>query len=144
MSNPFAGSSVNAINRAVLDELGQIIERLAIEQPAGVIVHSAKPAGFAVGADIKEFVEYAKQGSVLENVEHGQQVYEALARLSCPTVAAVHGACMGGGTELILACRQRIAAVAYRFIETDWRLQSLLKHGVVIEIVVPQWLFDHQ
>src|SRR6185312_12175656 len=87
-----------------------IVERLAIEQPAGVIVHSAKPAGFAVGADIKEFVEYAKQGSVLENIEHGQQVYEALAHLSCPTVAAVHGACMGGGTELILACRQRIAA----------------------------------
>jgi 3-hydroxyacyl-CoA dehydrogenase/enoyl-CoA hydratase/3-hydroxybutyryl-CoA epimerase len=105
-----AGSSVNAINRAVLDELGQIVERLAIEQPAGVIVHSAKAAGFAVGADIKEFVEYARQGSVLENIEHGQQVYEALARLPCPTVAAVHGTCMGGGTELMLACRQRIAA----------------------------------
>ncbi len=105
-----AGSGVNAISRAVLDELEQIVERLAIEKPAGVIVHSAKPAGFAVGADIKEFVEYARHDSVLENIEHGQRVYEALARLPCPTVAAVHGACMGGGTELILACRQRIAA----------------------------------
>jgi 3-hydroxyacyl-CoA dehydrogenase/enoyl-CoA hydratase/3-hydroxybutyryl-CoA epimerase len=105
-----ADSSVNAISRAVLDELEQIVERLAIEKPAGVIVHSAKPAGFAVGADIKAFVEYAKQDSVLENIEHGQRVYEALARLPCPTVAAVHGTCMGGGTELILACRQRIAA----------------------------------
>ncbi len=47
---------------------------------------------------------------MLENIEHGQRVFEALARLPCPTVAAVHGACMGGGTELILACRQRIAA----------------------------------
>jgi 3-hydroxyacyl-CoA dehydrogenase/enoyl-CoA hydratase/3-hydroxybutyryl-CoA epimerase len=46
---------------------------------------------------------------VLENIENGQRIYEALARLPCPTVAAVHGACMGGGTELILACRQRIA-----------------------------------
>ncbi len=105
-----AGSSVNAISRAVLDELEQIVERLAIEKPAGVIIHSAKPTGFAVGADIKAFVEYAKNDSVLENIEHGQRVYEALARLPCPTVAAVHGACMGGGTELILACRQRIAA----------------------------------
>ena len=104
-----AGSSVNAISRAVLDELEQIVERLAIEKPAGVIIHSAKPAGFAVGADIKAFVEYAKNDSVLENIEHGQRVYEALARLPCPTVAAVHGACMGGGTELVLACRQRIA-----------------------------------
>ncbi|MEY2115383.1 MULTISPECIES: 3-hydroxyacyl-CoA dehydrogenase NAD-binding domain-containing protein [Rhodanobacter] len=105
-----AGSSVNAISRAVLDELEQIVERLAIEKPAGVIVHSAKPSGFAVGADVKEFIGYAKHDSVLENIEHGQRVYEALARLPCPTVAAVHGACMGGGTELMLACRQRIAA----------------------------------
>jgi 3-hydroxyacyl-CoA dehydrogenase/enoyl-CoA hydratase/3-hydroxybutyryl-CoA epimerase len=105
-----AGSGVNAISREVLDELGQIVERLAIEKPAGVIVHSAKAAGFAVGADIKEFVGYAEHGAVLENIQNGQRVYEALARLPCPTVAAVHGACMGGGTELILACRQRIAA----------------------------------
>jgi 3-hydroxyacyl-CoA dehydrogenase/enoyl-CoA hydratase/3-hydroxybutyryl-CoA epimerase len=104
-----ANSSVNAISRAVLDELEQIVERLAIEKPAGVVIHSAKASGFAVGADIKEFVEYAKHDTVLENIEHGQRVYEALARLPFPTVAAVHGACMGGGTELILACRQRIA-----------------------------------
>jgi 3-hydroxyacyl-CoA dehydrogenase/enoyl-CoA hydratase/3-hydroxybutyryl-CoA epimerase len=105
-----AGSNVNAISRDVLDELGQIVERLAIEKPAGVLIHSAKPFGFAVGADIKEFVSYAQQGTVLENIENGQRVYESLARLPCPTVAAIHGACMGGGTELILACRQRIAA----------------------------------
>ena len=105
-----ADSRVNAISRNVLDELEQIVERLAIDKPAGVIIHSAKPAGFAVGADIKEFVEYARHDTVLENIEHGQRVYESLARLPCPTVAAVHGACMGGGTELILACHQRIAA----------------------------------
>lgn len=105
-----AGSEVNAISRAMLDELGQIVERLAIEKPAGVIVHSAKAAGFAVGADIKEFVQYATQDAVLESIQNGQRVFERLARLPCPTVAAVHGACMGGGTELILACRQRIAA----------------------------------
>jgi 3-hydroxyacyl-CoA dehydrogenase/enoyl-CoA hydratase/3-hydroxybutyryl-CoA epimerase len=105
-----AGSSVNAISRAVMDELEQIVERLAIEKPAGVIIHSAKPSGFAVGADIKAFVEYAKNDTVQENIEHGQRVYDSLARLPCPTVAAVHGACMGGGTELMLACRQRIAA----------------------------------
>ncbi|WP_199100367.1 3-hydroxyacyl-CoA dehydrogenase NAD-binding domain-containing protein [Dyella sp. ASV21] len=105
-----AGSNVNTFSRVVLDELSQIIERLAIEKPAGVLIHSAKPFGFAVGANIREFVTYAQQGTILENIEHGQRVFESLARLPCPTVAAVHGACMGGGTELILACRQRIAA----------------------------------
>ncbi|MEP6899059.1 MAG: 3-hydroxyacyl-CoA dehydrogenase NAD-binding domain-containing protein [Rhodanobacter sp.] len=105
-----ADSSVNAISRAVMDELEQMVERLTIEKPAGVIIHSAKPTGFAVGADIKAFVEYAKNDTVQENIEHGQRVYDSLARLACPTVAAVHGTCMGGGTELILSCRQRIAA----------------------------------
>ena len=103
-------SSVNAISRAVLNELEQIVERLAIEKPTGVIIHSAKSSGFAVGADVKAFLGYAKDDTVLENIEHGQRVYESLARLACPTVAAIHGACMGGGTELALACRQRIAA----------------------------------
>ncbi|WP_158884312.1 3-hydroxyacyl-CoA dehydrogenase NAD-binding domain-containing protein [Rhodanobacter sp. L36] len=105
-----ANSSVNAISREVMDELEQMVERLAIEKPAGVIIYSAKAPGFAVGADIKAFVEYAKNDTVQENIEHGQRVFESLARLPFPTVAAVHGACMGGGTELMLACRQRIAA----------------------------------
>mgnify|MGYP001298820825 CR=1 FL=1 len=105
-----ADSSVNAFSRAMLDELEQIAERLAIDPPRGVVFHSAKPSGFAVGADIKAFVEYAKHDTVLENIQHGQRVFEAIARLPCPTVAAIHGACLGGGTELALACRQRIAA----------------------------------
>ncbi|NID03594.1 3-hydroxyacyl-CoA dehydrogenase [Luteibacter jiangsuensis] len=104
------GSSANALSREVLDELDTLVERLAIEAPRGVVIHSAKPMGFAVGADIREFVEYAQTGSVLENIENGQRVFENLARLPCPTVAAIHGACMGGGTELALACRLRIAA----------------------------------
>ncbi|TCV97494.1 short chain enoyl-CoA hydratase /3-hydroxyacyl-CoA dehydrogenase [Luteibacter rhizovicinus] len=103
------GSSVNALSREVLGELDEIVERLAIENPPGVVIHSAKASGFAAGADIKEFVEYAKDGSVLESIENGQRIFENLARLPCPTVAAIHGACMGGGTELALACRLRIA-----------------------------------
>jgi len=104
------GSRANALSREVLAELDAIVERLAIEKPRGVVIHSAKPSGFAVGADIREFVEYAKTGSVLESIENGQRIFANLARLPCPTVAAIHGACMGGGTELALACRYRIAA----------------------------------
>ncbi len=107
-----ADSKVNAISRAVLDELEQIVERLAIEQPSGVILHSAKPSGLAVGADITEFADYARQDTVLENIEHGQRVFQSLAQLRCPTVGAIHGACLGGGMELMLACRQRIAVNA--------------------------------
>uniref|UniRef100_UPI00261A43EC 3-hydroxyacyl-CoA dehydrogenase NAD-binding domain-containing protein n=1 Tax=Oleiagrimonas sp. TaxID=2010330 RepID=UPI00261A43EC len=104
-----AGSNVNALSRAVIDELGEIVERLSIEAPRGVIIHSAKDAGFAVGADLHEFITFARDNSVMQNIRNGQKVFEKLARLPCPTVAAVHGACMGGGTELALACDQRVA-----------------------------------
>jgi 3-hydroxyacyl-CoA dehydrogenase/enoyl-CoA hydratase/3-hydroxybutyryl-CoA epimerase len=105
-----AGSNVNALSRAVLDELDAMLERIAIERPTAVVIHSAKPSGFAVGADLKEFEGYARKGTIREEIEHGQRVFERLARLPMPTVAAIHGVCMGGGTELALACRMRVAA----------------------------------
>jgi 3-hydroxyacyl-CoA dehydrogenase/enoyl-CoA hydratase/3-hydroxybutyryl-CoA epimerase len=105
-----AGSSVNALSRGVLDELDSMLERIAIVRPAAVVIHAAKPSGFAVGADLKEFEGYARKGTIREEIEHGQRVFERLARLPMPTVAAIHGACMGGGTELALACRMRVAA----------------------------------
>jgi 3-hydroxyacyl-CoA dehydrogenase/enoyl-CoA hydratase/3-hydroxybutyryl-CoA epimerase len=105
-----ADSSVNALARAVLVELAVIVERLAIEPPAGVLIRSAKPAGFIAGADIREFATYERNGGVLAAIRFGQRVFQRLAELPCPTVAAIHGHCMGGGTELALACRHRVAS----------------------------------
>jgi 3-hydroxyacyl-CoA dehydrogenase/enoyl-CoA hydratase/3-hydroxybutyryl-CoA epimerase len=107
-----AGRGVNALSRALLDELDGMLERIAIARPAAVVIHSGKPTGFAVGADLKEFENYDRKGTVREEIEHGQRVFERLARLPMPTVAAIHGTCMGGGTELALACRMRVAARA--------------------------------
>ncbi|MGH8155096.1 MAG: 3-hydroxyacyl-CoA dehydrogenase NAD-binding domain-containing protein, partial [Rhodanobacteraceae bacterium] len=107
-----AGSRVNALSRDVLNELDAMLERIAIELPKAIVIHSGKAAGFAVGADLTEFESYERKGTVLEEIEHGQRVFERLARLPMPTVAAIHGTCMGGGTELALACRMRIAARA--------------------------------
>jgi 3-hydroxyacyl-CoA dehydrogenase / enoyl-CoA hydratase / 3-hydroxybutyryl-CoA epimerase len=104
------GSSVNTFARAVLDELSEIVERLSFEPPRGLVVRSGKAAGFIAGADISEFEGYAQSGGVLDAISYGQRVLQSLARLSCPTVAAIHGHCMGGGTELALACRYRVAS----------------------------------
>ena len=101
--------SVNALGRSVLDELQEILERLSFEPPPGLVIRSGKP-GFIVGADLNEFAAYEASGSVLDTIEYGQRVFQQLARLPCPTVAAIHGACMGGGTELALACRRRVAS----------------------------------
>jgi len=100
------------LSRSLLDELDGMLERIAIERPAAVVIHSGKASGFAVGADLNEFESYDRKGTVREEIEHGQRVFERLARLPMPTVAAIHGACMGGGTELALACRMRVAARA--------------------------------
>jgi 3-hydroxyacyl-CoA dehydrogenase/enoyl-CoA hydratase/3-hydroxybutyryl-CoA epimerase len=105
-----AASSVNTLARAVLEELEQIIERVAIEKPKGLVVISGKTAGFVAGADIGEFKVYHERGTVFESIRFGQNVFQKLSELPCPTVAAIHGHCMGGGTELALACRYRVAS----------------------------------
>ena len=105
-----AGSSVNTFAREVLDELDEILERLSFEPPKGLVIRSAKAAGFIAGADIREFADYGRSGRVLDAITHGQRVLDRIARLRCPTVAAIHGHCMGGGTELALACRYRVAS----------------------------------
>lgn len=105
-----AEASVNTLAREVLEELEQLVERIAIEKPKGVVVVSGKSSGFVAGADIAEFKTYHERGTVFESIRYGQNVFQKLAELPCPTVAAIHGFCMGGGTELSLACRYRVAS----------------------------------
>ena len=104
------GAAVNALSQDVLIELGDLVERIAIDPPRGVVIRSAKTAGFIVGADLKEFQEFDRKGTVNDAIRRGQAVFQKLAELPCPTVAAIHGHCMGGGTEIALACRYRVAS----------------------------------
>lgn len=105
-----ADASVNALSQEVLFELGEIVERLGIEPPKAVVFRSAKPNGFIAGADIHEFQQFDAKGTVNDAIFRGQQVFQRIAELPCPTAVAIHGFCMGGGTELSLACRYRVAS----------------------------------
>ena len=104
------GASVNAFSQDVLIELADILERLTIDPPKGVVLRSAKASGFIAGADLKEFQEFDRKGTVNDAIRRGQAVFQKLAELPCPTVAAIHGFCMGGGTEISLACDYRVAS----------------------------------
>jgi len=104
------GASVNAFSQDVLIELADIIERLSIDPPKGLVLRSAKPNGFIAGADLKEFQEFDRKGTTNDAIRRGQVVFQKLAELPFPTVAAIHGFCMGGGTEISLACRYRVAS----------------------------------
>jgi 3-hydroxyacyl-CoA dehydrogenase / enoyl-CoA hydratase / 3-hydroxybutyryl-CoA epimerase len=74
-----------------------------------VIVHSMKSSGFVAGADIKEFTELTGPEDAMKLIRGGQQVLDRLEALPCPTVAMINGFALGGGLELALACRYRVA-----------------------------------
>ena len=103
------GSSTNVLGSAALAELDLHLASILPSPPRAVVVLSAKKSGFIAGADIKEFTRLDGAESAYRLIRAGQQVLARLESLPCPTVAAIHGFALGGGLELALACRYRIA-----------------------------------
>jgi 3-hydroxyacyl-CoA dehydrogenase / enoyl-CoA hydratase / 3-hydroxybutyryl-CoA epimerase len=103
------GSSVNVLDTATLRDLAEMLEQLERDSPRGVIFESVKPAVFIAGADLKELAATHDRGAL---VDLGQQTFAKLAALRSVTVAAIHGACAGGGLEMALACDYRVASDA--------------------------------
>ncbi|MEQ1513598.1 MAG: 3-hydroxyacyl-CoA dehydrogenase NAD-binding domain-containing protein [Lysobacteraceae bacterium] len=104
------GESVNTFGQDVLIELNSLLERIALEPPKALVLRSAKDKGFIAGADIREFQQFDAKGTIGDSIRRGQTIFQRIADLPFPTVAAIHGFCMGGGTEIALACRYRIAS----------------------------------
>ncbi|MEW5754672.1 MAG: 3-hydroxyacyl-CoA dehydrogenase NAD-binding domain-containing protein [Pseudomonadota bacterium] len=104
-----AETSTNVLCRAVVEELESIVGDIEKQRPAGVILRSAKQNGFIAGADIKEFTTLKGYDEAVAMVRRAQGVLDRIEALSCPTVALIHGFCLGGGLELALACRYRLA-----------------------------------
>jgi len=103
------GATTNTISSEVLRELGQLADHLASMPPKGLAILSAKENGFAAGADIDEFTRLASAEEATAFMRLGNEVFDKVAALPFPTVALIHGFCMGGGLELALACRYRVA-----------------------------------
>ncbi|MEJ2566070.1 MAG: 3-hydroxyacyl-CoA dehydrogenase NAD-binding domain-containing protein [Gammaproteobacteria bacterium] len=104
-----ADSSTNVLSKEVLEELHFIIDRITAERPQGLIILSAKGNGFIAGADIKEFTAIQNYDEALQLITRGQSILDRIEKLPFPTVAMIHGFCLGGGLELALACRYRVA-----------------------------------
>ena len=106
------GSSANIFDFDAMRELDSHIDTIAADSRIrGVIFSSAKESIFIAGADINAFLGHDVTEDDLERlVANGQQVFSKIAALKVPTVAAIHGACLGGGLEMCLACDYRIAA----------------------------------
>ncbi len=105
------GEPVNKITRGVREELDALLNRLQQDQQVrAVVLLSGKPDTFIAGADIEEFASLRSQGEARELVRAGQALINRLPDLGKPIVAAIHGACLGGGLETALACDYRVAS----------------------------------
>jgi 3-hydroxyacyl-CoA dehydrogenase/enoyl-CoA hydratase/3-hydroxybutyryl-CoA epimerase len=102
-------SSVNVLSTPVLDELDSLLAELEADPPKALVIASAKPTGFIAGADIKEFTAFDTEEEARAHIARGQGVINRLANLQFPTLARIHGIALGGGLELALACRYRVA-----------------------------------
>jgi 3-hydroxyacyl-CoA dehydrogenase/enoyl-CoA hydratase/3-hydroxybutyryl-CoA epimerase len=103
------GKPVNTCTPQLLEELSAVVDSLEKSKPVGVIIASAKGRSFNAGADLFA-IRAMNPDEVARYLAMGQEVFEKIARLTMPTVAAINGDCLGGGTELALACRYRVAA----------------------------------
>jgi 3-hydroxyacyl-CoA dehydrogenase / enoyl-CoA hydratase / 3-hydroxybutyryl-CoA epimerase len=103
------GTSTNTLDEEVLGELDSVLEQLGNDRPKGLVLRSAKPNGFVAGAEIRDFRGLRDAAVVDEKIRRGHAVLDRLERFPAPSVALIHGFCLGGGLELALSCRYRIA-----------------------------------
>ena len=104
-----AGASTNTLSADVMAELDRILDELRAGKPRALIIRSGKESGFIAGADVEEFTRIESADDVMRIVKRGWDLYNKLEALPFPTLALVNGYCMGGGVELALACRYRVA-----------------------------------
>src|SRR5436305_2194863 len=104
-------SSANIFDAATLDELSEHLDFVENDNSLrGLIITSAKKSIFMAGADLKTLLKQAQTGDMRAFIAQGQRTLNRLAELRIPTVAAIHGACAGGGYEITLACDYRVAS----------------------------------
>ncbi|TVR65583.1 MAG: hypothetical protein EA422_03955 [Gemmatimonadales bacterium] len=110
--------------------LGQLEEEARLGSLTGVVVESGKTDSFILGADIEAIAAIEDPDTGVEAARFGQRIFRRLEQLPIPTVAAIHGACVGGGMELALAC-------TYRFVSNDPRTRMGLPE---VQLgILPAW-----
>ena len=106
-------SKLNTLGSSSMGELLNVLQQVSKDGSIkGLVIISGKPDNFVAGADIREIQELQNQPphKSYEGSKLGKEVFAHLENLSFRTVAAINGTCLGGGTELTLCCKYRIAS----------------------------------
>ncbi len=103
------GSNTNVLSASILEAFYAELLGLVERAPRGLVILSDKASGFIAGADVREFTRLENHDQAISAIQRGQAVFDRLAALPFPSVAMIHGFCLGGGLEMALACRYRIA-----------------------------------
>jgi enoyl-CoA hydratase len=112
---------LNALNEQVRREIMEAVDELAQDDAVKVaVLHGAGEKAFVAGADVAEFAD--RSAVEQREVYKHRRVYDALADFPKPLIAAVHGYCLGGGSELALACDLRVADRTARFGQAEIRI----------------------
>jgi 3-hydroxyacyl-CoA dehydrogenase/enoyl-CoA hydratase/3-hydroxybutyryl-CoA epimerase len=109
------GAGANTLSADVLAEFDTVLAALESERPTGLVIRSAKTSGFIAGADVNEFRGATDPAAVEAQIARAHAVVDRLEAVKFPTVAVIHGFCLGGGLEVALACQMRIAIDGARF-----------------------------
>ncbi|MCC3356497.1 enoyl-CoA hydratase [Bacillus sp. REN16] len=100
----------NALSSAVLKELTSLLESIETNDAARVLVIHGEGRFFSAGADIKEFTTINSGEEFSNLARKGQALFERMERFPKPIIASIHGAALGGGLELAMACHFRLVS----------------------------------
>lgn len=104
------GRPLNVLDHLVMTELDQIVHDLESGSDIKLVVfQSSKESGFLAGADVSTIAGIESANEALRLIEAGQTLFQRIEWLPMPTIAVIHGPCLGGGLELSLACDYRVA-----------------------------------
>ncbi len=122
-------AKLNALNAAVVSDLERAFSEAAAAASArAVVLTGAGEKAFVAGADIGEFVGISA-AAAQELSRRGQRLFDAIAAMHKPVIAAVNGFALGGGCELAMACHVRVAATGARFGQPEVKLGLIPGYG---------------